>query len=100
MNKINPALTNLFSLQSMALRTFLSLYGILHLKILGGSQNFNAKYIFFCSYDKTNKNKIINDTETNLFSIFFFYNKKYLKPEGQELGKTKWYLIVHDIKTK
>ena len=49
------------------------------------------------SYDKINKNKKLHVIETNRFSICFLQKK--VEREGQQFGRTEWYLIVHDIET-
>ena len=55
-------------------------------------------YFFsFLSYDKINKNMKLHIIESNLF--YMFIQKKKMEPEGQQFGRTEWYLIVHDIET-
>ena len=52
-------------------------------------------FSFSFSYDKINNNKKYTLLKPICF-LYVFYKKK-MEPEGQEFGRTEWYLIVHDI---
>ena len=77
----------LFSLQSTALRTFLSLHVFLYLNKLGGSKKM-VHHVFFSIflYDKINKNK--NYTVLKSICFLCFLQKK-IELEGQQFGSTE-----------
>ena len=55
-------------------------------------------HVFFSiiSYDKINKNKkITHYWNQSVFYMFFTKNK--MEPEGQQFGRTEWYMILKPI---